>query len=113
VTAVGQLYIHQRWGTASRPVRQLEGFKRVALKPGETQTLNFKLGKDELQFWDPQSKKWVVEPSTFDIWAGEDSTATLHSELMVTDYQQGGNARERAGRILLALSLLSKRWWCG
>jgi beta-glucosidase len=83
--AVGQLYIHQRWGTASRPVRQLEGFKRVALKPGETQTLNFKLGKDELQFWDPQSKKWVVEPSTFDVWAGEDSTATLHSELTVTE----------------------------
>ena len=83
--AVGQLYIHQRWGTASRPVRQLEGFKRVALKPGETQTLNFKLGKDELQFWDPQSKKWVVEPSTFDVWAGEDSTATLHAELTVTE----------------------------
>ena len=83
--AVGQLYIHQRWGSASRPVRQLEGFKRVALKPGETQTLNFKLGKSELQFWDPQSKKWVVEPSTFDVWAGEDSTATLHSELTVTE----------------------------
>jgi beta-glucosidase len=83
--AVGQLYIHQRWGSASRPVRQLEGFKRVALKPGETQTLNFKLGKDELQFWDPQSKKWVVEPSTFDVWAGEDSTATLHSEVTVTE----------------------------
>jgi beta-glucosidase len=83
--AVAQLYIHQRWGSASRPVRQLEGFKRVALKPGETQTLNFKLGKDELKFWDPQTKKWIVEPSTFDVWAGEDSTANLHSELTVTE----------------------------
>jgi beta-glucosidase len=83
--AVGQLYIHQRWGSASRPVRQLEGFKRVALKPGETQTLNFKLGKDELKFWDPQTKKWIVEPSAFDVWAGEDSTATLHSELTVSE----------------------------
>lgn len=82
--AVGQMYIHQRWGSASRPVRQLEGFKRVLLKPGETQTLKFTLGKDELQFWDPQTKKWVVEPSTFDVWAGEDSTASLHAELTVT-----------------------------
>ena len=83
--AVAQVYIHQRWGSASRPVRQLEGFKRVALKAGETQTLTFPLGKSELQFWDPQTKKWVVEPSTFDVWAGEDSTATLHSELTVSE----------------------------
>jgi beta-glucosidase len=83
--AVGQMYIHQRWGSASRPVRQLEGFKRIALKPGETQTLKFTLGKDELQFWDPQTRKWTVEPSTFDVWAGEDSTAKLHAELTVTE----------------------------
>ena len=83
--AVAQIYIHQRAGSASRPVRQLKGFRRVALKPGETQTLTFPLGKDELSFWSPQTKAWGVEPGTFDVWAGEDSTATLHSELVVTD----------------------------
>lgn len=83
--AVAQVYIHQRWGSASRPVLQLEGFKRVGLKPGEKQTLTFTLGKNELQFWDPQTKKWVVEPSAFDVWAGEDSTASLHAELTVTE----------------------------
>jgi beta-glucosidase len=82
--AVAQVYIHQRYGSASRPVRQLEGFRRVALKPGETQTLTFPLGKSELQFWSPQTKVWAVEPSTFDIWAGEDSAAKLHAELTVT-----------------------------
>jgi beta-glucosidase len=82
--AVGQVYIHQRAGSASRPVRQLKGFRRVTLKPGETQTLKFSLGKDELQFWSPQTKAWGVEPGTFDVWAGDDSTATLHSELTVT-----------------------------
>ena len=81
--AVAQIYIHQRYGSASRPVRQLEGFRRVALKPGETQTLTFPLGKSELQFWSPQTKVWAVEPSTFDVWAGEDSAATLHAELTV------------------------------
>jgi beta-glucosidase len=81
--AVAQVYIHQRAGSASRPVRQLKGFKRVALQPGETQTLKFSLGKDELEFWSPQTKIWAVEPGTFDVWAGEDSTASLHAELVV------------------------------
>jgi beta-glucosidase len=80
---VAQVYIHQRAGSASRPVRQLEGFKRVALGPGETQTLKFSLGKDELQYFNPQTKAWVVEPGVFDVWAGEDSTASLHAELEV------------------------------
>jgi beta-glucosidase len=81
--AVAQVYIHQRAGSASRPVRQLKGFKRVALQPGETQTLKFPLGKDELEFWSPQTKAWGVEAGTFDVWAGEDSTAGLHAELVV------------------------------
>ena len=83
--AVAQIYAHQRAGSASRPVRQLKGFKRVALKPGETQTLKFPLGKDELAFWSPQTKAWGVEPGVFDVWAGEDSTASMHAELTVTD----------------------------
>jgi beta-glucosidase len=65
-------------------VRQLEGFKRVTLQPGETRTLTFPLGKNELEFWSPQTKVWSVEPSTFDVWAGDSSTATLHAELTVT-----------------------------
>jgi beta-glucosidase len=83
--AVAQVYIHQRYGSASRPVRQLKGFKRVRLQPGETQTVKFPLGKEELAFWSPQTKVWAVEPSTFDVWAGEDSTATMHAELVVSE----------------------------
>ena len=85
--AVAQVYIHQRYGSASRPVRELKGFSRIALQPGETKTLKFPLGKDELQFWSPQSKEWVVESSGFDVWAGEDSTATLHTEFTVKPQQ--------------------------
>ena len=83
--AVAQIYIHQRAGSASRPVRQLKGFKRVTLKAGETQTLKFPLGKSELEFWSPQTKAWAVELGTFDVWAGEDSTASMHAELTVTE----------------------------
>ncbi len=81
---VAQVYIHQRYGSASRPVRQLEGFQRIALKPGETRTLQFPVGRNELQFWSPQQKQWVVEPSEFDVWAGEDSTASLHADFTIT-----------------------------
>ena len=54
--AVAQIYIHQQAGSASRPVRQLKGFRRIALQPGETQTLKFSLGKEELTFWSPQTE---------------------------------------------------------
>jgi len=81
--AVAQLYIHQRSGSASRPVRQLEGFRRMTLKPGETQTLHFSLSRNELQFWSPPAKRWVVEPSAIDVWVGESSTAELHAELTI------------------------------
>jgi len=81
--AVTQLYVHQRSGSASRPVRQLEGFRRVTLQPGETKTLRFRLGRNELQFWSPQTKRWAVEPGAFDVWAGGDSAADLHAELTI------------------------------
>jgi beta-glucosidase len=83
--ALGQLYIHQRSGSASRPVRQLKGFQRVTLQPGESKTLKFRLGKEELQFWSPLARTWVIEPSGFDVWAGEDSTAALHAVFTVTN----------------------------
>jgi beta-glucosidase len=55
--SVAQIYTHQRAGSASRPVRQLKGFRRITLQPGETQALKFPLGKDELKFWSPQTKE--------------------------------------------------------
>ena len=82
--AVVQLYIHQRAGSASRPVRQLKGFERIALEPGAKQTVRFTLGKDELQFWSPLEKKWVIEPEQFDVWVGDNSSAAMHAEFRLT-----------------------------
>lgn len=81
---VVQLYIHQRAGSASRPVRQLKGFERVTLEPGAKRTVHFQLGPEELQFWSPTKKQWVVEPEQFDVWIGEDSTAALHGAFRLT-----------------------------
>ena len=82
--AVVQLYIHQRAGSASRPVRQLKGFQRVNLAVGAKQTIHFTLGNDELQFWSPAKKQWVVEPERFDVWVGDSSAAKLHGEFRLT-----------------------------
>ena len=77
---VVQLYIHQRAGSASRPVRELKGFQRVNLEAGAKHAVQFRLGPEELQYWSPSAKKWVIEPEQFDVWVGEDSTAGLHGE---------------------------------
>jgi beta-glucosidase len=82
--AVVQLYIHQRAGSASRPIRQLKGFEKVPLDPGAKRTVHFTLGKQELEFWSPAAKTWVIEPEQFDVWVGGDSTATLHGEFRLT-----------------------------
>lgn len=74
-----QLYIHQRAGRATRPVRELKGFQRVTLAPGERRTLTFTLGEAELKYWSGAERKWVVDPGLFDVWIGGDSQASLHA----------------------------------
>jgi beta-glucosidase len=74
---VAQLYIHQKHGTSSRPVRQLKGFERVTLKPGEKRTLTFTLSPEDLRYWSDATRSWIEESSDFDVWVGGDSTASL------------------------------------
>jgi beta-glucosidase len=80
---VVQLYIHQKAGSDSRPLRELKGFERVTLKPGEAKTITFSLGPDELGYWSTNAGKWIQEAEAFDIWVGADSLATLHADLEV------------------------------
>ena len=74
---VAQLYIHQRYGSAARPIRELKGFQRVALKPGETRSLRFALQPDDLRYWSAATGSWVQDESVFDVWVGGSSAATL------------------------------------
>ena len=57
-------------GSTSRPVRELRGFQRTLLAPGEKKTLRLTVGKDELSFWSPDAKVWVEESEAFDVWIG-------------------------------------------
>ncbi|HEY0814597.1 MAG TPA: glycoside hydrolase family 3 N-terminal domain-containing protein [Pseudonocardia sp.] len=74
---VVQLYIHQRYGSASRPVRELKGFQRVTLAAGASMPVRFTLGPAELRYWSSATREWVLDASTFDVWVGGDSTAEL------------------------------------
>jgi beta-glucosidase len=80
---VVQLYIHQRAGTDTRPMRELKGFQRVALKPGEKKTVTFKLGPDELRYWSTIAKSWIQDTEAFDVFVGADSRASLKAEFAV------------------------------
>ncbi len=80
---VVQLYVHQRAGSASRPIRELKGFQRVSLAPGEKRTVTFPLGPEELRYWSAAEKKWLLDAELFDLWAGGDSRAGLHTVLSV------------------------------
>lgn len=80
---VVQLYTHQRSGSMSRPVRELKGFRRITLKPGEKQTVTLQLDTRDLGFWSSQTRHWSIEPGLFDIWVGNSSNATDHATFTV------------------------------
>ncbi len=82
---VVQLYIHQKWGRDSRPVRELKGFERVSLQAGECKTVTFQLGPDALRYWSTSASGWVQDAAGFDLWVGADSQAELHGEFSVVE----------------------------
>ena len=82
---VVQLYIHQRHGSASRPVRELKGFQRITLAAGASRVLQFPIGPSERQYWNAATRGWVTDCSTFDLWVGGDCTAPLTTQFDVTE----------------------------
>lgn len=80
---VAQLYIRQRHGSASRPVRELKGFQRISLAAGESRTLTFPLGPAELRYWNAAARDWVIDITTIDVFAGSDSTADLTTSFTI------------------------------
>ena len=81
---VVQLYLHQRHGTASRPVRELKGFRRVHLAAGASRTVEFTIGPTERRYWNAAIRDFVLDASTFDVWVGGDSTAQLTTSFTTT-----------------------------
>ncbi|MCE5342794.1 MAG: glycoside hydrolase family 3 C-terminal domain-containing protein [Eubacteriales bacterium] len=70
---VVQLYVTDRQSTVIRPVRELKGFEKVALQPGQTKTVTFTLSKRAFAYWNIQLHDWHVETGTFGIQIGQSS----------------------------------------
>jgi beta-glucosidase len=79
---VAQLYLRDDAASVARPVRELKGFRRVTLRPGETRTVDFILRPLDLSMYRLDMRR-VVEPGTFTIWAGGSSAATLEAKYRV------------------------------
>jgi len=79
---VVQLYIRDQVSSVTRPVKELRGFARVTLKPGESQNVSFTLGPDELSLIDRRMQR-VVEPGRFDIMVGTSGSPLLTATLDV------------------------------
>ena len=81
---VAQLYIHQQVASRTRPVKQLRGFRRVTLDPGQKTTVTFTIGPDDLSLIDVNMNR-VVEPGIFDIMVGPSSADTTNIAMEVTN----------------------------
>ncbi len=83
-TEVVQLYIRNTAASVEQPVRELKGFGRVQLAPGEQKHVEFPLGFDELSFYNAEIKQ-TVEPTTYKVWVGGSSLATAETSLHVIE----------------------------
>lgn len=81
-TEVAQLYVRDLVGSIVRPVKELKGFQRVALKAGESKTIEFKLTTDDLAFYGRDMTK-KAEPGDFNLWIGTNSQDGLMAKFSI------------------------------
>jgi len=73
-----QLYIRDRVGSLTRPVKELKGFKKIRLTPGESKNVQFEIAPADLEFFN--GEEFVTEPGGFDVWIGPNSVDGLKGE---------------------------------
>lgn len=76
-----QLYIRDLVGSVTRPVRELKGFKKILLQPGELQTVEFSLSEEDLKFYDI-NMNWLTEPGDFEVFVGTNAQETLSARFV-------------------------------
>jgi beta-glucosidase len=70
---VVQLYIRDSQSRLARPLKELKGFAKIELQPGETQLVNFEIREDALKYYDDELRRWIAEPGTFELFIGGSS----------------------------------------
>ena len=68
-----QLYIGDDESSLVRPVKELKGFRKIALLPGQTQRVTFDITEDMLKYYDPAKSGWVLEKGSFTAYVGASS----------------------------------------
>jgi beta-glucosidase len=86
-TEVVQLYIHDRLAPTSRPVRELKGFQRITLNPGEKKTIKFAVNANDLGSYDLQMR-WTVPLGTYDVWVAPNSSEGIQGVFRVTQNEK-------------------------
>ena len=81
---VVQLYVRDLVGQVTRPVRELKGFRRVRLAPGESRTVSFELSAQDLAFHGRDMRP-ITEPGAFHAWIGGSSDADLQAEFSIVE----------------------------
>lgn len=79
-----QLYIRDLVGSVTRPVKELKGFQKIALKKGETKTVNFKITTEDLKFYN-SNLDFVAEPGKFEVFVGTNSVSNLKTAFELVD----------------------------
>ncbi len=90
---VVQLYAHDAFASAPRPIEELRGFQRIHLDPGQSQTVAFTLAAKDLALWDVASHGWRVEDGVFDIAVGA-SSADIRAQGSLLVQSHGAAAPE-------------------
>jgi len=70
---VVQLYVHENSSTVLRPKKELKGFRKVTLNPGEQQTITFQIGAKDLAFWDDVRHGWKTNAGNYSLFIGNSS----------------------------------------
>lgn len=81
---VVQLYVHDDKASVERPYKELKGFAKVSLKPGESKDVEISIDRRALSFWDETTNGWKVEPGKFTIFVGNASdNLTLKTNIKI------------------------------
>jgi len=81
---VAQVYVGDPSATVPRPVKELKGFARVELKPGESRRISVKLDRRAFAYWDVATKNWKVDAGKFRVYVGDSSVnVPLQAEIEV------------------------------
>jgi beta-glucosidase len=91
---VVQLYVSDKESSLPRPPKELKGFKKVQLNPGESKMVDFVLDQRALSFYDPAQRQWVAEPGEFEVLVGSSSRDIRLSAVCILDEVPGSQSSD-------------------